>query len=113
MEEKPSDIPKKYFSISEVARMLDVNPSLIRFWESEFELLKPQKNKKGDRRFTQKDIADLKLIYQLVKVKGFTLEGAKEHIRQHAQDTRERIRLRDSLIKLKKVLEAIRDQIDD
>ncbi len=113
MDEKPSDIKKKYHSISEVAAMLDVNPSLIRFWESEFEVLKPQKNKKGDRRFTQKDIADLKLIYQLVKVKGFTLEGAKEHIRQNSRDTRERIRLKDSLLRLKKVLEAIRDHIED
>lgn len=68
---------KLYYSIGEVAEMFDVNASLIRFWEKEFKNIKPKKNKKGNRLFTQKEIDQLKRIYQLVKVEGYTLEGAK------------------------------------
>ena len=68
---------KLYYSIGEVAEMFDVNTSLIRFWEKEFKVIKPKKNKKGNRLFTQKDIDNLKKIYQLVKVQGYTLDGAK------------------------------------
>lgn len=69
---------KLYYSIGEVARAFDVNASLIRFWEKEFESIKPKKNNKGNRLFTKKDIETFKTIYYLVKVKGHTLEGAKQ-----------------------------------
>lgn len=72
---------KLYYSIGEVAELLDVNASLIRFWEKEFNILKPKKNKKGNRLFTVKDIDNLKLIYSLVKERGFTLEGAKGELK--------------------------------
>jgi DNA-binding transcriptional MerR regulator len=71
------EITKLYYSIGEVAEMFDVNPSLIRFWEKEFNVIKPKKNKKGNRLFTAKDIEVLKRIYSLVKIEGYTLEGAK------------------------------------
>ena len=72
------DLPDKiYYSIGEVAKAFDVNTSLIRFWEKEFNQIKPKKNNKGNRLFTQKDIEVFKTIYYLVKVKGHTLEGAK------------------------------------
>lgn len=72
---------KLYYSIGEVAELLDVNASLIRFWEKEFNILKPKKNKKGNRLFTVKDIDNLKLIYSLVKERGFTLDGAKGELK--------------------------------
>lgn len=106
-----SDIKKKYYGISEVAEMFQVNPSLIRFWESEFDILNPGKNKKGERRFVQKDIDNLKLIYYLVKEKGFTLDGAKEHIRQNAVDTKEKLQTIETLEQLKAFLVALRDNL--
>ena len=69
---------KRYYKIGEVAKAFGVNTSLIRFWENEFEVLKPKKNKKGNRLFTPEDLENLKMIYFLVKEKGFTLEGAKK-----------------------------------
>ncbi|MCK9292409.1 MAG: MerR family transcriptional regulator [Bacteroidales bacterium] len=72
---------KIYYSIGEVARFFDVNPSLIRFWEREFDVLRPKKNKKGNRLFTEKDIRYLHIIYNLVKVKGYTLQGARDVIK--------------------------------
>lgn len=68
---------KLYYPIGEVARAFDVNTSLIRYWEQEFPILKPKKNKKGNRYFTPEDIKNLKIIYHLVKEKGYTLDGAK------------------------------------
>jgi DNA-binding transcriptional MerR regulator len=73
---KPTE--KLFYKIGEVAEMFDVNVSLIRFWEKEFDILKPKKNKKGNRLFTKKDIDNLKIVYHLVKERGFTLEGAKQ-----------------------------------
>lgn len=76
------DLPqKRYYKIGEVAKAFGVNTSLIRFWEGEFEVIKPKKNAKGDRMFTVDDIENFKLIYNLVKERGFTLEGAKQKIK--------------------------------
>ena len=79
-QELPSE--KLYYSIGEIAKYFDVNASLVRFWEKEFEILKPKKNKKGNRLFTQEDLKNLKVIYHLVKVKGYTLQGAKERLKK-------------------------------
>ncbi len=68
---------KLYYSIGEVAKAFDVNTSLIRYWEQEFPILRPKKNKKGNRYFTPEDIKNLKIIYHLVKEKGYTLDGAR------------------------------------
>ena len=71
-------IQKIYYSIGEVATMFDVNKSLIRFWEKEFSIIKPKKNRKGNRFFTEKDIENFKIIFHLVKERGYTLQGAKK-----------------------------------
>ena len=82
------DLPeKRYYSIGEVAKAFHVNTSLIRFWEKEFDVLKPKKNAKGNRKFTPEDIKNLKFIYHLVKERGFTLEGAKTHLKEDKKDT--------------------------
>lgn len=74
---------KRYYGIGEVARAFDVNTSLIRFWEKEFDVLQPKKNAKGNRKFTPDDIKNLELIFYLVKERGFTLEGAKAHLKEN------------------------------
>ncbi|MFV8226258.1 MerR family transcriptional regulator [Christiangramia aquimixticola] len=78
---------KRYYGIGEVAKAFQVNASLIRFWEKEFDVIKPKKNAKGNRKFTPEDIKNLELIYHLVKERGFTLEGAKIHLKEEKQKT--------------------------
>ena len=77
---------KLFYSIGEVADMFDVNTSLIRFWEKEFDVISPSKNKKGNRLFTKKDIENFKLIFHYVKEKGYTLQGAKEKLKNGCKD---------------------------
>ena len=77
---------KLFYSMGEVSEMFDVNPSLIRHWESKFEVLKPQKNKKGNRMFTPEDVENLKLIYHLVKERGMTLDGARRRGRRKKEE---------------------------
>ena len=72
---------KRYYSIGEVASKFDVNPSLIRFWEQEFKILQPKKNSKGNRKFTKKDIENFNKIYFLLREKGYTIQGAKDYIK--------------------------------
>jgi len=103
---------KRYYSISEVAEMLGVSNSLIRFWETEFSVIKPNKNSRGDRRFTRKDIDNLKIIYHLVKEKGFTLEGAKREIKANKNKLNEKQRTIKRLRKLKGFLEELRGELD-
>jgi DNA-binding transcriptional MerR regulator len=78
---------KRYYSIGEVAKAFGVNASLIRFWDSEFDILKPKKNAKGNRMFTPEDVKNLQLIFHLVKERGFTLEGAKTHLKEGQKKT--------------------------
>lgn len=80
------ELVKLYYSIGEVAEIFDVNTSLIRFWEKEFTIIKPKKNKNGARLFTIKDIQNFNKIYELVKEKGFTLDGAKKALKTKAID---------------------------
>jgi len=80
------DLPeKKYYKIGEVASAFDVNTSLVRFWEKEFDIIKPKKNAKGNRLFTQEDIKNFKLIFNLVKERGFTLDGAKQKLKNNPE----------------------------
>ena len=74
-------LTKLYYTIGEVAEMFNVNTSLIRFWEKEFTIIQPKKNKKGNRLFTPKDVVNFNKIYNLVKEQGFTLEGAKNALK--------------------------------
>ncbi len=78
---------KRYFSIGELAKAFDVNASLIRFWDKEFDILKPKKNAKGNRMFTPEDVKNLQVIYHLVKERGFTLEGARTHLKEGQKKT--------------------------
>ncbi len=78
------DLPeKRYYKIGEVAKAFNVNTSHIRFWEKEFDIIRPKKNAKGNRLFTADDIKNFKLIYNLVKERGFTLEGAKQKLKKN------------------------------
>ncbi|WP_139958616.1 MerR family transcriptional regulator [Flavicella sediminum] len=78
---------KRYYKIGEVAKAFGVNASLIRFWEKEFVIIKPKKNGKGDRMFTQEDVKNFQLIFHLVKEKGFTLDGAKNKLKTQPKAT--------------------------
>jgi DNA-binding transcriptional MerR regulator len=106
------EVEKRYYSIGEVATMLQVNHSLIRFWESEFDVLKPKKNKKGDRQFTKQDIETLRLIYDLVKEKGYTLQGARDFIKAKGHKKQEHAEVIASLKKLRTFLSELRRGLD-
>ena len=80
MPYKEKEITKKYFTIGEVAQKFEINTSQLRFWESEFEILNPKKNKKGSRKYRLKDIEIIKKIHDLLKIDGFTIEGAKKKV---------------------------------
>jgi DNA-binding transcriptional MerR regulator len=80
---KETDTVKLYYTIGEVSEMFDVNTSLVRFWEKEFDVLKPKKNKKGNRLFTPEDIANFRIIHNLVKEQGLTLDGAKKYLKEN------------------------------
>ncbi|MFN8153767.1 MAG: MerR family transcriptional regulator [Bacteroidia bacterium] len=102
---------KLYYPIGEVAEMFGVNTSLIRFWEKEFAILKPHKNKKGNRLFTQEDLINLKLIFHLVKEKGYTLEGARKILESDRKNAEIKIQLRDTLMHMKSFLEDLKEQL--
>lgn len=107
-----ADLPeKRYYGIGEVARAFNVNTSLIRFWEKEFDVLQPKKNAKGNRKFTPKDIQNLELIYHLVKERGFTLDGAKLHLKENRQKTMDNFELIQKLERVKAELIKIKDQL--
>jgi DNA-binding transcriptional MerR regulator len=104
MPYKEVKVEKLYYSIGEVARMFDVNTSLIRFWEKEFDIIKPKKNKKGNRLFTQKDIDNFHIIFHLVKEKGMTLKGAKKKMKENKEDTEHNFEIVRSLEQIKEML---------
>jgi DNA-binding transcriptional MerR regulator len=104
MPYKEIKVEKLYYSIGEVAKMFDVNTSLIRFWEKEFDIIKPKKNKKGNRLFTQKDIDNFHIIYHLVKEKGMTLKGAKKKMKENKEDTEHNFEIIRSLEQIKEML---------
>lgn len=111
MPYKKPKIEKIYYSISEVADIFDVNASLIRYWENEFSILKPKKNKKGNRLFTQKDLDNLFVIYNLVKERGYTLQGAKEYLKSNTQDAEEKAQVIKSLIHIKEYLLKVKENL--
>lgn len=106
------DLPeKRYYGIGEVARAFGVNTSLIRFWEKEFDVLQPKKNAKGNRKFTPQDIKNLQLIYHLVKERGFTLDGAKIHLKEEKQKTLSNFEIIQKLERVKAELMKIKEQL--
>lgn len=102
---------KLYYSIGEVSKMFDVNASLIRFWEKEFSILKPKKNKKGNRLFTQKDVDHLHIIFNLVKERGFTLEGAKRKMKENISGETDRVEMIKSLKKIRSFLVDLKQEL--
>ena len=109
-------IPKKetkklFYQIGEVAKELDVNVSLIRFWEKEFDIIKPKKNKKGNRLFTQKDFDNLKIIYFLVKERGYTLDGAKRKIKENKTEKNDNLSIIRHLKEIRKFLVELKEQL--
>ena len=111
MPYKDRPIEKLYYSIGEVAEMFEVNVSLLRFWEKEFDILKPKKNKKGTRMFTVKDLDNLKIIYHLVKEMGFTLGGAKKKMKDNKSDTINNIEIVNRLKDIRQFLVELRDEL--
>ena len=108
-KEKPTE--KLFYKIGEVAEMFEVNVSLIRFWEKEFTILKPKKNKKGNRLFTKKDVDNLTIIYHLVKERGFTLEGAKQKLKENKSDTIDNIEIVNHLKDIRGFLVKLREEL--
>ena len=111
MPYKDSEHQKIYYTIGEVARMFNVNPSLIRFWEKEFEVLKPHKNKKGNRLFTTTDLENLRIIFHLVKERGFTLQGAKAKLKENKSDVVNTTEVYDALVRLKGFLVELKQNL--
>lgn len=105
---------KMFYSMGEVAEMFDVKPSLLRHWEAKFDILRPHKNKKGNRMFTPTDVENLKLIYHLVKERGMTLAGAAQYLKNGITDTMRRdMELLDRLQKIRAELVEVREQLKD
>jgi DNA-binding transcriptional MerR regulator len=109
MSDQP--LQKRYYTIGEVAEMFKVSKSLIRFWENEFDFLRPHKNSKGDRRFTPKNIEQFALLHTLVKERGFTLDGAKQEIKRQQQFDKEKSKVLASLRDLRSFLLEVRDDL--
>ncbi len=112
MPYKEKKIEKVYYTIGEVAEMFDVNTSLIRFWEKEFEVIKPKKNKKGNRLFTKLDIDNFHIIYHLVKERGMTLKGAQRKMKENREDTINNFEAIKLLKNIREMLVEVRDNIE-
>jgi DNA-binding transcriptional MerR regulator len=112
MPYKETNITKLYYSIGEVAEMFDVNTSLIRFWEKEFDIIKPKKNKKGNRLFTPEDLDNFKVIYNLVKEQGLTLEGAKKYLKENRKAVKHEFKAEKSQFsEIENKLKAIKSRL--
>ncbi|CEN48946.1 MerR family transcriptional regulator [Capnocytophaga canimorsus] len=102
---------KRYYTIGEVAKAFGVNTSLIRFWEKEFEIINPKKNAKGSRKFSKEDVNTLELIYHLVKERGFTLEGARQKLKEEKQKTLSNFEIISKLERVKQTLMALKNEL--
>jgi DNA-binding transcriptional MerR regulator len=102
---------KLYYTIGEVAAMFNVNASLIRFWEKEFSILKPQKNQKGNRLFTSKDIENFRLIYNLLKEKGYTIQGAREYLTKNKSEAQKNQEIVAKLLQIKAGLQKLENEL--
>lgn len=112
MPYKSKPIEKSYYSIGEVAELLGVSQSLIRFWETEFEQLQPKKNRKGNRMYTPANIEQLRTIYHLVKERGYTLKGAREMLKAKAPEVDKQLAVRESLLKIRSFLTELKTDLD-
>ena len=111
MNAKAAQSGKLFYSIGEVAKMFVVNTSLIRFWEKEFDIIKPKKNNKGNRLFTQADVDHFHIIYHLVKERGSTLHGAKAKLKENKDETIDHVEVVKTLKNLKDFLLDIKNTV--
>lgn len=107
------EVKKMFYTMGEVAEMFDVSTSLIRYWEGKFSVIKPVRNKKGNRLFTPKDIENFKLIYHLVKERGMTLEGAQKSIKAGVMPVNKEVELMDRLLNMKSLLLEVREVLKE
>ena len=112
LEDEQNSSQKLYYRISEVAEMFHVQPSTIRFWEKEFNTIKPRKNSKGNRFFTQRDIDNIALIHYYVKERRLTLEGARKKIKENKEDAENTFRIVQSLKRVRGMLMEIKANLD-
>jgi len=108
-KEKP--VEKLFYTIGEVSQILNVPVSTVRFWENQFEILKPRKNKKGNRLFMPEDLKNLKIIHYLLKEKGMTIAGAKKHLSEKLDETNYKLEIRESLFNIRDLLIDLRNNI--
>lgn len=112
MPYKETDTIKLYYTIGEVSEMFEVNTSLIRFWEKEFDIIKPKKNKKGNRLFTPEDIDNFKVIYNLVKEQGLTLDGAKKYLKENKKTVKHEMKVeKNQFSEIENKLRAIKSNL--
>jgi DNA-binding transcriptional MerR regulator len=111
MLKRNRQIEKVYYPIGEVATLFNVSTSLIRYWETEFDIIKPFRNKKGNRLFTKKDVDNFHIIYHLVKERGFTLQGAKDKLKDNKQDTVDTVEVVKSLQQIRSFLIEIKENL--
>ncbi|MDI9309634.1 MAG: MerR family transcriptional regulator [Limnohabitans sp.] len=102
---------KRYYTMGDIATAFGVNQSLIRFWDKEFDILKPKKNAKGNRLFTPEDVKNFQLIYHLVKERGFTLEGAKIHLKEGQKKSLDKLEIISKLETIKAQLQNIKNEL--
>ena len=103
---------KLYYKIGEIAKRYDVNPSLIRYWEQEFDFIKPKKSAKGTRLFTQKDVDHFEIIYHLVKEKGMTIQGVKDYISKRKDNNSvDKLQIINTLKRTKDLLKEVKEII--
>ena len=100
---------KLFYKIGEVAEMFEVNISTVRYWEKEFDILKPKKNKKGNRLFTPKDVTNLQIIHHLLKERGFTIDGARKKLKENKKDTIDNIEIVNHLRDIRGFLVKLRE----
>ena len=111
MPYKEKEPEKIFFTIGEVAKQFKVNTSLIRFWEKEFDILKPKKNKKGNRLFTKEDLDNLHIIFHLVKERGFKLDGAKKKLKQNKHEVVNSVEMVRALKNIKSFLVEVKESL--
>ena len=112
MPYKAKRVEKLYYSIGEVAAMFDVNSSLIRYWEQQFDIIKPRKNKKGNRLFTQSDIDSFHLIYHYVKERGMTLKGAQQKLAENREEAVQNFEIVKRLQEIRSALLTLREHLE-
>lgn len=103
---------KLYYSIGETSEMFGLPASTLRFWEKEFDMIKPRKNKKGDRFFSKNDIALIRTIHYLTRVKGYTLQGAKDALKRNFIEEADNATIISSLMEIKEMLLKIKKELD-